>query len=377
MIKINERIELAKNWLLNSGIQNLDGEYKGAFNSWFDIDKKNYPYAYSKITGYGITALLYLYNFSKEKILLERAKLAADWLMNKATHKSGGILCRHFYKESEFMGSFENEELFLFDSGIVLNGMTLLHETTKEKKYLEFSKKLADFIISKQKEDGSFYAVYDAKNKKLVDDEEKWSNQSGAFHNKLAIGLLKLYNLTKDEEYKKSAVKICNYSMKFFKDNGRVITFSKTENTSFNLHCYTSEGLYVAGKYLKNKKYLEYSKRATQYLFSIQKPNGGIPQFFKNNNLVEFERSDILAQSLRLGALNSINKEKLERLARKLLKFQNLDIKQRGGFRYGYDDQGNRYEHLNSWCTMFALQALILYKQFSEKNVKFNEFYLV
>jgi len=377
MTEINKRIKLAKNWLLNSGIQNLEGEHKGAFNSWFDVNKKNYPYLYSEITGYGITTLIYLYGLSKEEIFLERAKLAADWLIKKATHRSGGILCRYFYKKTEFMGSFENEEMFLFDNGMVLNGITNLYEITKDEKYLKFSKKLADFIISKQKEDGSFYAVYDGKNKKLVDDGKKWSTQSGAFHNKISIGLTNLYKITEDKEYKKSAIKICDYSLKFFKDNGRVVTFSRTGNSLLHPHCYAAEGLYTVGKYFDKKKYLEYSRRATDYLFSIQKSNGGIPQFFKENNLIDFERLDILAQTLRLGVLNSINNEKLDKLKKRLIKFQNLNKEQKGGFRYGYDDQGNKYEHINSWCTMFALQALILYNQHSENNINFNEFLLV
>src|SRR3989344_4260435 len=311
MTEINKRIKLAKNWLLNSGIQNLEGEHKGAFNSWFDVNKKNYPYLYSEITGYGITTLIYLYGLSKEEIFLERAKLAADWLIKKATHRSGGILCRYFYKKTEFMGSFENEEMFLFDNGMVLNGIT------------------------------------------------------------------NLYEITKDKEYKKSAIKICDYSLKFFKDNGRVVTFSRTGNNLLHPHCYAAEGLYTVGTYFDKKKYLEYSRRATDYLFSIQKSNGGIPQFFKDDNLIDFERSYILAQTLRLGVLNSINNEKLDKLKKRLIKFQNLNKEQKGGFRYGYDDQGNKYEHINSWCTMFALQALILYNQHSENNINFNEFLLV
>ena len=31
-----------------------------------------------------------------------------------------------------------------------------------------------------------------------------------------------------------------------------------------------------------------------------------------------------------------------------------------------------RTNHLNSWCTMFALQALIMYKQFLENRLKLN-----
>ena len=377
MTETNKNIELAKSWLLNSGIQNLEGEHKGSFNSWFDIGKKEYPYAYSEITGYGITTLLYLYSIKKEYILLERAKLAADWLISKAIHNSGGILCRYFYKRAEFMGSFENEDIFLFDSGIVLNGMANLYEITREEKYIEYSKKLADFMIKMQKSDGSFYAIYDAKNQRLMDDGKKWSTQSGAYHNKLAIGLLKLYDLTRDEKYKESAIKVCNYSLVFIKEDGRVVTFSRTGDSLFHPHCYAAEGLYVTGRYLKNEKYLEHSKKATQYLFNIQKLGGGIPQFFKDDKLIVYERSDILAQSLRLGILHSINKKKLDRLAEKILEFQNLSEEQKGGFKYGYDDAGNKYEHINSWCTMFALQALILYNQSLEENVNFNEFHLI
>ena len=67
----------------------------------------------------------------------------------------------------------------------------------------------------------------------------------------------------------------------------------------------------------------------------------------------------------------------MDKLKKRLIKFQNLNKEQKGGFRYGYDDQGNKYEHINSWCTMFALQALILYNQHSENNINFNEFLLV
>jgi|SRR3989344_3049852 len=370
---MSKNIDLAKNWLINSGIQNLEGEHKGAFNSWFDINTKKYPYAYSEITGYGITTLLFMYQLNKENVFLERAKMAADWIMNKATHKSGGILTRYFYEETEFMGSFENEEIFLFDCGMVLNGMVSLYDTTKDKKYLIFCKRLADFILNKQKPDGGFYAVYNGKNNSLIDNGEKWSTQSGALHNKLAIGLLKLHQITKEEKYKESAINACENNKKFFKNDGRVVNFSKTGNSLFHPHCYAIEGLYAAGNYLNNKEYLELAKKATKYLFTIQKENGGIPQMFKDGKLVEFERSDILGQTLRAGILFSIEKIKLEKLKNRLFEFQNLEGEQKGGFKYGFDDSGKKYDHLNSWCTMFALQAMILL----ENKVNFDGFLIV
>ena len=361
-MKVNENIELAKNWLLNSGIQNLEGDHKGAFNSWYDVNKNAYEYAYSEITGYGISTLLFLYNLESNNIFLDRAKLAADWLINKASHKSGGVLTRYFYREAKFMGSFENEEIFSFDCGMVLNGMTSLYEITKDKKYLDFCIKLADFMTDKmQKTDGSFYAVYDAKNNRLIDDGEKWSTQSGCLHAKHSIGLIKLYESTKNEKYLESAKRVCDNSLKYQKSNGRFVTFSKTGYTLFHPHCYAAEGLYVAGNYFKDKKYLESSRKSIVYLFNNQLPNGGVPSLFKDEEFVEFERSDILSQALRMGALfqKDVGEDKLSKLESRLLEFQEMKHPtQKGAFKYGYDDLGNKYDHANSWCTMFAIQAL-------------------
>ena len=88
-----------KNWMINSGIQNIcsDSEKNGSFNSWYDADKKRYPFMYSEITGYGISALLYLHDKTKKPLFLERAKLAADWLINNALHECGGVIAKIYH----------------------------------------------------------------------------------------------------------------------------------------------------------------------------------------------------------------------------------------------------------------------------------------
>ncbi len=375
-MKINENIKIAKSWLLHSGIQNPNGEHKGTFNSWYDVNKKAYEYAYSEITGYGISTLVFLYNLDNDNLLLERARIATDWLRNKAQHKSGGILCRYFYGKANFMGSFENEEIFSFDCGMVLNGVTSLYRLNKDKRDLEFCIKLANFMINKmQKPDGSFYAVYDAKNEKLIDNGEKWSTQSGCLHAKLSIGLINLYEITKDKRYLDSAKKVCDNSLQYLQDDGRFITFSQTGDTLFHPHCYASEGLYIAGSYFKDQRYIEASRKSTTYLFQHQLKNGGIPSFYRKGSLVEHERTDILSQALRMGALflKDIAEEKLQNLASRLLEFQIKEGSQKGGFIYGYDDLGNRYDHANSWCTMFAIQALTLL----ENKKSLEDIYLI
>ncbi len=70
----------------------------------------------------------------------------------------------------------------------------------------------------------------------------------------------------------------------------------------------------------------------------------------------DLQRVDILAQAMRLGLIFNC-KEKIEGLQRTLLSYQYLGAKsgQYGGFFYTKDSC-----HINSWCTMFSLQALAI-----------------
>lgn len=69
------------------------------------------------------------------------------------------------------------------------------------------------------------------------------------------------------------------------------------------------------------------------------------------------QRSDILAQALRIGVLLD-RRDVTEILRTSLLSHQylNKESDQNGGFFYNKDSR-----HINSWCTMFGLQALAIF----------------
>jgi rhamnogalacturonyl hydrolase YesR len=355
-----KNIDLVKNWILNSGIQNIEKEDKinGGFNGWFDPINKKYPFVYSEITGYGITTLLYMYEKTKNEKLLKRAKLATNWLKNIA-FSNGGFKTRYFISKK----SFKNNNIFIFDTGMILFGIINLYKTTKEQTYLDFSKKIGNFLISCQKSDGLFHAIFNSENKQFVNTKEKWSTQSGSYHAKIAMGMIELFEATKNEKYKKSAEYICDVALKFQKENGRFSTFNEKDETHLHPHCYSTEGLLYAGLKLKNEKYIKSSLKATKWALSQQLENGGIPFYFKEHP-VQIERIDILAQTLRLGCiLKNIgllknHDKKIKNLKNHLLKFQS----ENGGFIFGYDYTGEKKEHINSWCSMFAYQALDIYE---------------
>src|SRR3989338_2339056 len=124
-------LDLASGWILNSSIQSE----KGGFYAWYDSDKGEYPYLYSEISGYGITALLFLSKLFGADELIGRARMSADWLIRTSLHPSGGVRTR-LYKNDETADetySFSAENIFSFDTGMVLNGMINLHGVTSEK----------------------------------------------------------------------------------------------------------------------------------------------------------------------------------------------------------------------------------------------------
>ena len=386
--ELGKRIIYARNWLLNSGIQNIGGNtpVKGGFNAWYNLDNNSYFYTYSEITGYAITNLLYLYWLRKEELLLDKAKIAADWLVEKALHDSGAVRTRYYYDEekADHKYSFQGNVVRAFDNGIVLSGLSNLYEFSSKENYYLVSKRIADLILKMQKKNGLLYAEYDLKKKKLKESHDKWSTQSGSYHVKIILGLINFAKYSNDKRYEDAARKLCDKILEFQKEDGRFVTY-KEDATHLHPHCYSAEGLLFAGLYFKDSRYVNAALKATKWLLNSQMENGGIPSLYVKGKFINFERADILAQTLRLatiflnmGLLEKSYRKNAEKLANRLLKFQYLkEGSQKGGFFYGYDVdyktlKEKRTNHLNSWVTMFALQALIMYKQYLENRLKVN-----
>lgn len=375
----NSAVASAKNWILNSGIQIADGPNIGGFNSWFDMKENSYSYVYSEITGYGITTLLHLGNYFDDAEYLDKAALAADWLIAKAGHPCGGVRTRDYYKESGGSRhySFKRGNIYAFDNGMVLYGMINLYKRTKDMKHLEFAGQIADFLIKNMvKPDGLLWAVFDTETGKKTDESDKWSTQSGSYHAKLAMAFTDLFEVTGDAIYKETALNLCGASLSFQEASGRFITSRSEGSTHLHPHSYSAEGLLYAGAYFDKEEFIESAERAVKWALDSQMPDGGLPKKYDGKEFIPFYRSDILAQMLRLGTilrdegrLGPGYDPVLEKLKDKLVSFQySGEGDQSGGFFYGTDLEGTTRQHINSWCTMFALQALIMYDEFSTND---------
>jgi len=363
---IKESISLAEKWLLNSGIQNLDKNSitYGSFNAWYDTLNKKFSFAYSEITGYGISALLFLNKIENKDIFVERAKLGVDWLMNKAFDDQGGVLCRYNLDENKF-----SDRICTFDNAMCLNALVNVYDLTKEEKYLEGAKKISSWLLKMQKDDGSFFTRLFKENGKLEENGSKWSEQSGCFHAKAAIGLLNLFKVTGDERYKEAARKICDYALGFQENDGRYVTDTKDKSTFVHAHCYTLEGLIAAFSIFKDKKYLDSLVMGINWIIKNQMPNGGFPAYFIDGKFVDVESPDISSQVIRsyllIKEFAAVGNVDVELAIKRILKFQCMEDEKeiKGGFAVGkawFHPEDRHDKHINSWVTMFVIQTMAM-----------------
>ncbi len=384
---IYDKIQTIKSWLLNSGIQCTDdkqGCIPGSFQCWYDLNKKNYPFAYSEITGYGITTLLFL-NWmepAKDLTYIDRAMMAGDYLLNNAQISRKGMFNdRYLYYKKSF-----RPWLFSFDNAMCLNGFCNLYKHRKDEKYIKIAKRIGNWLVNDmQKEDGSFYAVYDADNQIYIDGYGKWSTQSEPFHAKNAIGLMNLYDSTKDEQFKKSAVAVCDWALTHQRESGRFINFMKKGYTHTHPHIYAAEGLFCLGKILNKKEYIQSAKRAVDWILGNQFEYGGFPAWYKDGKFLQDERSDVVAQVIRMWLLLKYIENiefasgNLERAIKHLLSYQcnDEDPKAINGIIFGCNDQGEKKLHVNSAATMFSIQALCYYYLKLVDKFEFDPYLLI
>ncbi len=383
---VQSRLEIAKEWLLHSGIQNLDGgKMDGSFHAWHDLSSNTFSFSYSEITGYGITTLLYLNSIAPEKILVERAARAADWLLATAfDHREKAILCRLEHKDGQL-----SPRACTFDNGMCLNGVANLYRQTTDQRHKDFAIQLGDWLLSMQKEDGSFFTRHLLTTGEFEHKGDKWSKQSGSFHAKLAIGLLNLYDLLGEEKYRISAIRLCDLALRFQQPDGRFITDELTGNTFLHPFCYTNEGLLTAAVMLDEKKYLEAVKRSVSWILSARLKSHGFSAHHVDGTALERESADINAQAIRLvillHALGEMPQPKdfFQDALGNILSHQCL---LKGNHSYGGFLSGDAWfygekhdhtgKHVNSWVTMFAAQALGMYLH-PPKNMKHSIRYLV
>ena len=365
--------EITKDWLLNSGIfvsDSSDPNY-GAVHSFYDEKSKEFAFLYPEITGYFASTMRFLYEHEKNEKYVNFAKASCNWLID-LYEKFGGII------QGISIHGIPQKLVYSFDTGMCAKGFLDCYIITKEQKFLNYGQQLCNWLIDETMDSEGFVKpLKNLQSNKFEESPNVWYKQSGCLHIKLAIPLLQLYQINNDKKLFDSAQQICDTISYYHNDDGS-LRLHKNDKT-INLHtlCYTLEGLLYAFVITKNTKYLEYCKNALQWCDSKISSDGSIELWF--NSKYHEKASYPIAQIIRLRILISkIIGKSINQNQDLLINFlhslhsRSNELTTNGGFYEEFYKSilgwKKRYK-INSWGSMFGLQALYWHENYDNIDV--------
>jgi hypothetical protein len=355
------------NWLLSSDIQIKNGQNKGALYGWKNLKPVSFPFIYSEITGYAITSYCYIYSELGYPTALKAANESSEWILKNM--RSYLLFAR------PPVGTVRNHLsniLYSFDNGMIMIGLINLYKITKDSTLLYSAEDIAKALIERFFDGEKLTARLDSKYRPISADHNdnagdvvKWSSVSGAYHSKLSMGLLELSRLTNNRSFAQVSNSLCDYAIKLQKSGGQFITNPGSDIVYLHPHLYACEGLIYSGLNQPNESHFSAGLNGIKWAVKhISSSKGGL---FRDTRKESIEQSDCTAQLLRLLILcqselqKSFNRSELsnviERLHLRLLDFYIPAGEAHGAMKYHLAE-----DTACSWCTMFSMQALNLWK---------------
>ena len=361
---------MTKNWLLNSGIfvsESSDQNF-GGVHSFYDEKNKQFAFLYPEITGYYSSTMRFLYEHEKNEKYIDFAKASCNWLID-LYEEHGGII------QGISPQGVTKKYVYSFDTGICSKGLLDCYMISKDNKFLEYAQKLNNWILSDTIENnGIVKPVKNLETNKFEIDDKVWYKKSGCLHIKLTIPLLQIYKITNDETSLNAAKKIANSILHFQESNGSILLHQNSKVINLLTMLYALEGLIYAYNVTKDETYLNSCKKAIIWCENQIQFDGSIDLWFnsKYHSKSRYPIGQLIRLKILLAKLEQKNLEQtLEKLESILLSLQaqNTDKFVNGGF---YEEFGKsifgwkKTLKVNSWASMFSLQALFWLEHFSE-----------
>jgi hypothetical protein len=327
-------------WFLRSGIQESNG---GVARYYLTEAGRNLPVS-SEITGYAVSALVYLHSLSGQAAYLEAALRAAKFLTYEAWDSSS----------STFPFEPGSDRAYFFDIGIIVRGLLAAWRASGEEMFRDRAREAALSLAFDFMGDGVFHPIISLPDKQAVPYEPRWSRTPGCFQLKAALAWREMG----DEHANRLFDSVLDYSLATHaaflpSDLDRELLMDR-----LHAYCYFLEGLLAVADREDVRRALDEGVARAGVLFREIAP--------------QFERSDVAAQILRvrliahhLGAL-PLDATAAREEAVHARSFQagpgEPDLRLRGGFFFG-SKKGALLPFSNPVSTAFCLQALELWQQ--------------
>lgn len=337
-------LERAGAWFLQSGIQEPSG---GVARYYLADAEQNLPIS-TEITGYAISALVYLYSLTQDERYLDAATLAARFLTRSAWDSRLRI----------FPFECSGPSLaYFFDSGIIIRGLLSLWRVTGDRELIDIAEHCGrsmarDFAAG----DSGYHPILRLPEKDPLPLGEKWSRQQGCYQLKSALAWHDLYKETGQADFLKLYDDALAASLR---THDSFLPGAKGDLVMDRLHAYCY--------------FLEASIPRADRPEVAAALAGGIAKVshYLREIAPQFERSDVYAQLLRVRLLTecaggvAVDRLAAAQEAEKIESFQGDDPHRRiRGGSFFARRAGRLQPHVNPVSTAFGLQALAMWRQY-------------
>jgi len=368
--------ENVKNWILNSGlvITNEQNENSGGVYSFFDHKNQKYGFLYPEITGYSVSAFCFLHQIENEEKYIKLAKASSDWIIG-LFEKYGGII-QGLDEENDS----RKQLAYSFDTAICAKGLLDYYNLTQDERYLRFSQNLVKWLEDAISVQGHVLPYMELKSKEFKESDQVWYKKWGCLHIKTSMPFAQLYKITKENRYLDYAQKICNTYTNFQNTDGSFSLHEKSKTINLHTMAYALEGLFYVYNITKNEKYLQCVENGLDWCTNQIANDGSISLWFNSryNSKAVYPIAQIIRLMILLDKFHNTNKylKNILKLRSFMASLQANDNNKKvnGGFYEEFYKSMFRWkkrENLNSWGSLFAMQALYWFDNYEKIN--FNE----
>jgi hypothetical protein len=341
-VSITER---AGAWLLDSGIQEPSG---GVARYYCPDVKKNRPVS-TEITGYAVSAFVYLHGLTGEPAYLE------------AGLRAGKFLTRTGWNPGAAAMPFECGEAglaptYFFDCGIIVRGLLTLWRRTGEGEFLKTAIDCGRSMRRDFVRDGVIHPILTLPDKQPLPFGAGWSKRPGCYQLKSAMAWHDLWTVTSDSDFREWYEESLREALET--EGDFLPGTPEREKVMDRLHayCYFLEGMLPQAQRPECARVLAAGIERTARLLREIAP--------------VFARSDVYAQLLRVRLYASsvgllpLDGAAAAEEAAAMAEYQAEDADRRidGGFYFG-KKAAAPLPFVNPVSTVFCLQALRMWDQ--------------
>lgn len=243
-------LDMLMNWLMSAQDSTDDGGVSEGYHlmhGWLP--------SYPETTGYIIETFFDYYSkYNSKDEYRKRAIKMADWLV-EIQHEDGAIPDSYFKKK------------MVFDTGMVIFGLTRTFAETQDDKYKNAAIKAADWLVEQQDENGS-WVKYAA------------NNIPHAYYSRVAWSLLKVHELTLNQKYSDACRRNIEWCLTQQDEDGWFdqASFNTRDHEKPFTHtiAYTLRGVLETGIYFKEDRYILAVKKSLKNIKKVISDSGEV-----------------------------------------------------------------------------------------------------